>query len=138
MCDNQFPSYSTNNDSTSIYTLFTKLQKEVFAEIQHAQEGEMDEEQFMDVLPEIHRNTAGEFADKCGSTCAKKFVEDYGVFYALKFYSDEGYNMCDYRDEDRFYRLLLSVLLSLSPEVRELLLTYEAYQTYCEANPLED
>jgi len=129
---------------TTVYQFMTLLQEEILSCIQHAQEGEMDEEKYTEMdeekytemLEQYEHEEVDSFASNCGSLCAKKFVEQYGTFKAITLYKD-NYGSLDIPDnEDRFYRLLLCVILSCSDEIRECL-TYESYQTYCEANPLD-
>ena len=121
---------------TTVYEFMTLVQDEILSCIQHAQEGEMDEEKYREMLEQYEHGEADSFASNCGSLCAKKFVEQYGLFQALTLYKDNYGSLEIGDDEDQFYRLLLCVILSCSDEIRESL-TYESYQSYCVANPLE-
>jgi hypothetical protein len=130
------PSY-TINSITSVFQMITLMKEEVFATIQHEQEGEMGDADFQDRACDLLREEADSYASNCGCMCVKKFVEEYGVFQALKLYNDQGYGSLNYDDEDRFYRLLLCVILSSSDESYDSVTSFTDYHTYCEANPLE-
>jgi len=119
---------------TTVYEFMTLLQEEILSSIQH--DGEVTEKQYHEKLSECEHGEADDFASNCGSLCAKKFVEQYGTFQAITLYKDNYGSLDIPDDEDRFYRLLLCVILSDSDEIRESL-TYESYQSYCEENPLE-
>ena len=123
--------------ATSIYELLTQLQEKVFSIIQHEQEGEMTEDQFDEKAGVTNINLATDTIRLC--QWSKKFVEEFGVFYALQIYNLNGNDDIDYADrwaEKRFYTALLYVIITASDEaVRSL--SYEAYQTYCAKNPLD-
>jgi hypothetical protein len=115
----------------TIQEFITSYENEVFAYLQH--EEITTEEEFFDKGQDLTNTEADEWATRCGVMCAKKFVEQYGVFKAMKLYDDQGFGAIPLKDEDTFHRLMLYSILAWDTEAT----SYQAYQTYCEANPLE-
>jgi hypothetical protein len=130
------PSY-TINSITSVFQMITLVREEVFATIQHEQEGEMDDADFQSLAYDYLREEADSFASNCGVMCAKKFVEEYGTFQAIKKAEEHGYSLKGIDKEDMFYKYLLTIILFLSDESYDSATSFADYQTYCEANPLD-
>ena len=127
----------TINSITSVFKMIDCVREEVFATIQHEQEGELSDADFQEMAYDLLRAESDNFSSNCGSMCAKKFVEEYGVFQALKKAEEHGYSLKDLQ-EDTFYKYLLTIILFLSDEAYDTATSIQSYNEYCEANPLED
>jgi hypothetical protein len=117
----------------SVYDLLTSLHKKIFNTIRQNQEGEMSYDDYINQLADVEGDEVNRFIDTCGNT--KQFVEQYGVFYALKTYEECGYNIDLYKSEEKFYDTLLWVILTQTEE-SHLSSSYENYLKHCEENPL--
>jgi hypothetical protein len=120
--------------NNTIQEFLHSYEDEVFAELQ-SEFGNKDapEEAFFDRLSDVVNQEADDWATRCGGLCAKKFIEQYGTFKAMKLYDNAGYGPLQLKDEDVFHRSLLWAILYHSDRVHD----YEEYQAYCVANPLE-
>ena len=121
--------------NNTIQEFLHSYEDEVFAELQ-SEFGNLAApgDAFFDRLSDVVNQEADDWATRCGGLCAKKFIEQYGTYKALKLYDDAGYGPLRLSlGEDAFHRSLLWAILYHSDRVRD----YEDYQAYCVANPLE-
>jgi hypothetical protein len=131
------PAY-TINSITSVFQMITLVKEEAFATIQHEQgQGHLGDADFQSLAYDLLREEADNFASNCGSICAKKFVEEYGTFQALKKAEEHGYSLKGIEHEGVFYKYLLTIILFLSDEAYDSTTSSTDYDAYCEANPLE-
>ena len=117
----------------------TAVINEVFAFIQcEYAEKELKDEDFQNDAYEQLCEEAESFASNCGIMWAKKEVERYGTYKALKLADNHGYAipLCN-QEEDQFYKHLLEIILRFDDVTYDTVTSIDSYREYCDTNPLD-